>query len=191
MDWRKLRRLVFMFGLCVLTVCATCATVSAQTYSTDYPHVFNSGSPLWFRCTVQGYGEYVVLIDPDTNPQSFGFDNPKGYNLLNNTGSTINGRAYRLNDETGYLVRFPSYYCMQFKLPGSNPQNTWFDVYITDISATTLDLIDFNGTRGNDTLTREEEVQGYEAAQTIVIVVLCLCLLLRGWFGFSYRQRGK
>ena len=191
MDRRKLIKIAAVMVVCMLTVSATCATVSAQTYSTEYPNVYNSGSPLWVRCTVQGYGEYVVIVDPNTHPQSFGFDNPKGYNLLNNTGSDIYGRAYRLNDETGYLVRFPSFYCMQFKVPGSNPQNTWFDVYITDISATTLDLVDLNGTRGNDALTRDEEVQGYEAAQTVVLVVLCLCLLIRGWFKFSYRQRGK
>ncbi len=139
--------------VCALTVCATCATVSAQDYSTDYPNVYNSGSPLWFRCTVEGRGEYVVLIDPNTNSQSFGFDNPKGYNLINNTGETINGRAYKLNDDTGYLVRFPSYYCMQFKVANNNPQYVWEDVYITDITASTIDFIDYHGTRGNDNLS--------------------------------------
>lgn len=145
-----MRKLLSVFVAVVVLCSSLCLVVSAQTYSTDYPNVFNSGSPLWFTCTVQGRGEFVVLLDPDTNPQSFGFDNPKGYNLINNTGKTIDGRAYKLDDNTGFLVRFPSYYCMQFKVPNNNPTYTWEDVFITNISASTLDFVDFNGTRGND-----------------------------------------
>lgn len=129
----------------VLTVSA-----SAQPYSREYPDVFNSGSPLWFQCTVQGKGEFIILIDPNTNISSFGFDGTRGYNLINNTGETINGRAYDINSSGGYIVRFPSYYCMQFRSPGSNPSNVWEDVYITNISGTTLNLIDYHGDRGND-----------------------------------------
>lgn len=191
MDWRKLIKLVAVMVMCALTVCATCATVSAQTYSTEYPDIFNSGSPLWIQCTVRDYGEYVILLDPNINLQSFGFDSFKGYNLINNTGSTIYGRAYSTTDSSGYMVRFQSYYCMQFGIPGSNVSSTWTDVYITDITGTTLDLIDYHGSRGSDTLTREEEVLGHEAAQTIILAVIGLCMLMRGWFKFTYRQRGK
>lgn len=188
---RKLSKLVVFLVVCTLTVCATCATVSAQTYSTEYPDIFNSGTPVWLQCTVRGYGDFVILLDPNTHLQSFGFDSFQGYNLINNTGSTINGRAYSLTDSSGYIVRFPSYYCMQFREPGSNVTYTWTDVYITNITGTTLDLIDYHGSRGSDTLTREEERLGYEAAQTIILAVFCFACLMRGWFKYTYRQRGK
>ncbi len=166
---------ILLVGI-ALSVAALTPSVSAQTYPTEYPNVFNSGSPLWFTCQVEGRGEFVVLIDPNTNPQSFGFDSPKGYNLINNTGENINGRAYKLNNNTGYLVRFPSYYCMQFREAGSNNTYVWQDVYINEITAGTLDFIDYNGTRGNDNV--QYDISQQLSVLQIIIAVLILLLII-------------
>lgn len=190
---RKLRKLVVFAAICMLTVCATCATVSAETYSTEYPDVYNSGSPLWLHCEVAGMGEYIIVIDPNANPQSFGFDAPWGYNLINNTGSNIYARAYNIDTGAGIDARWQPFYTLEFKSGYNNNgvQNVYEPYSITAIYGTTLDLIDHRGDRGNDTLSGEELKFGYEVAQTFVIVVLGLCMLIRPWFEFTYRQRGK
>lgn len=163
---------VFAVFMTVVLLCSMLVTsASARTYSTEYPNVFNSGSPVWFQCQVQGYGEYVVILDPNTNLQSFGFDNPTGYNLINNTGSTINGRAYSLTSSGGFIVRFPSYYCMQFREAGSTGVYSWEDVVITSISGTTLDLIDYHGDRGND-------FYKYELDRPELIIVISLVIII-------------
>lgn len=171
-----MRKTVSVF-VAVLVLCVSfCVVASAQTYDTEYPNVFNSGSPLWFQCTVEGKGEFVILIDPNTNPQAFGFDKPNAYNLINNTGSTINGRAYKLDDNTGYIVRFPSYYCMQFREPGSGVAYTWEDVYITNISGSTLDFVDYHGTRGNDLY--KNDIPDRQVNIIVCALLLAVVLLL-------------
>ena len=165
---KKLLAVLFIGSTFSLLACGM--SVSAQTYATEYPDVYNSGSPLWFTCEVKNRGNFVVLIDPNTNLQSFGFDGERGYNLINNTGETIYGRAYDLESSNGYLVRFPSYYCMQFKVPNNDPQYTWQDVYINNITGTTLDFIDYHGTRGNDNLQ-------YTTDQKISIIIFVAFVL--------------
>lgn len=185
------RKLIIFSCVALLTVAATCGTVSAQEYSTEYPDIYNSGSPLWLHCEIQGMGEYLIVIDPNTNPQSFGFDSPTGYNLINNTGGTIYGRAYNLNSNEGFSACWYSYYCLSLKT-GTNAygQVTSYEPYtITAIYGTTLDLIDHVGDRGNDTLTREERMLSYAYLETFVLVVIGLCLFIRGIFKFTYRKR--
>ena len=169
-------KIVSVFVAVVVLCASLCVGASAQTYDTTYPDVFNSGSPLWFTCTVEGKGEYVVLIDPNINPQSFAFDNTKGYNLINNTGGYIYGRAYDLHSSGGFLVRFPSYYCMQFKVASSNPTYTWEDVYITDIMGSTLDFIDYHGTRGNDLY--KNDIPDRQVNIIVCALLLAIVLLL-------------
>lgn len=126
--------------------------VSAEEYSREYPDIFNSGSPLWLHCEISGMGEYLIVIDPNTNLQSFGFDSPKGYNLINNTGTAIYGRAYNMNSNEGYSAVWYSYYCLSLKT-GKNAAGAYtsYEPYtITKIYGTTLDLIDYVGDRGND-----------------------------------------
>ena len=186
------RKLVLaVCAACMLTVCASGATVSAQEYSTEYPNVYNSGSPYWIECTIEGMGDFVIVLDPNTHPQSFGFDGPTGYNLINNTGSVISGRAYDLNSSAGYNARWHSFYKLQLQNGATSyGQATWVDYNITDIRGTTLDLVDYHGERGNDNLTENERRAGYEYAQTLTIAIIGLCMLIRPIFKFTYRNRG-
>ncbi len=184
------RKIIIFAAICLLTVCATCATVSAEEYSTEYPNIYNSGSPLWLHCEIDGMGEYLIVIDPKTHLQSFGFDGPNRYNLINNTGSTINGRAYSVSSDAAYNARWTSFYKLQLQTGTSSyGQLSYEDYDITAIYGTTLDLIDYYGDRGNDNLSREEMMEGHEYAQTIILVVLCLCLFMRSIFSFTYRSR--
>lgn len=138
--------LVFTMLLMVLPIAA-----SAEDYSRDYPNIYNSGSPLWIHCEIQGMGEYVIVLDPNTNINAFGFDGPHSYNLINNTGSTIYGRAYDVNSSTAYNARWTSFYKLQLQT-GTNQygQISYEDYNIIKIYGTTMNLIDLNGDRGND-----------------------------------------
>lgn len=181
---------MFLFAA-ILTAAATCGAVSAEEYSEEYPDVYNSGSPLWLHCQIEGMGEYIIVIDPKTHVSSFGFDGPDGYNLINNTGSTIYGRAYNVKTDEGYNARWSSFYKLQLQTgTTAYGQTSYEDYNITQIYGTTLDLIDYHGDRGNDILTREERMLSYEYLQTFILVVLGLCLFIRPIFKFTYRQRG-
>lgn len=169
------------------------ATVSAQEYSTEYPDIYNSGSPLWIHCEIEGMGEYLIVIDPNTNPQAFGFDAPTGYNLINNTGSTIYGRAYNMSTNASYSACFYSYYCLSLKTGyGNNGQLTSYEAYkITNIYGTTLDLIDYHGDRGNDVLTREERILGYAFTTVLIVSIIGISLFIHSIFRFVLRKRGN
>lgn len=129
-------------------------TASAQTYSLEYPSdsSYNSGSPLWLHCRIGTFGEVLIVIDPNTNIQAFGFDSPNGYNLINNTGSTIYGRCYVSGTSTAYNARWTSFYKLQLQTGTSNyGQPSYEDYNIYEIYGTTLDLIDYtDADRGND-----------------------------------------
>lgn len=147
-----------------------------EDYDTEYPNIFNSGSPLWIHCQIEGMGDYVIVIDPNTNPQSFGFDSPNGYGLINNTGSTIVGRAYSTRSSTGYNARWLSFYKLQLQTGTSaGGQKVYEDYDILQIYGTTLDLIDYNGTRSNDLYKYDLEEREYNV---IVVSVVCVLLFL-------------
>ncbi len=123
----------------------------AEDYSLEYPDIYNSGSPVWLHCEIDGMGEYVIVLDPKTDLQSFGFDGPSGYNLINNTGSTIYGRAYDVESDAGYNARWSSFYKLQLQTGTSSyGQVSYEDYNITKIYGTTLDLIDHHHGRQND-----------------------------------------
>ena len=145
---RKLLVIILMFTLLVM---AFPVSASAEEYSRSYPNIYNSGSPLWIHCEIEGKGEYVIVLDPDTNIDAFGFDAPTGYGLINNTANTIVGRAYSVRSSTGYMARWVSFYKLQLQT-GTNQygQATYEDYNITQIYGTTMNLIDLNGDRGND-----------------------------------------
>lgn len=147
----KFFALFLVFAFCCSTLCIS---VSAETYSRDYPvnASYNSGSPLWLHCRISTLGDVLIIIDPNTNIQSFGFDSPNGYNLINNTGSTIYGRCYVSGTSTGYNARWTSFYKLQLQTGSSNyGQQAYEDYNIYEIYGTTLDLIDYTSAdRGND-----------------------------------------
>lgn len=168
----------------VLTVFLT-FTVSAQVYDMEYPDVYNSGSPYWIECTIQGLGNYVIVLDPRMDPRSFGFDGPNGYNLINNTSSTINGRAYDLDSSLAYNVRWQSFYKLQVQ-NGTTQYNqpSWQDYNITSITGTTLDLIDYHGDRGND------YYEGLPVEyRDFALVTLCIGVVVALIYRFLRRNR--
>lgn len=168
---------LFLRVLCCLAAFTVLASflafsVVAQEYSTQYPDVYNSGSPYWVQCTIEGMGEYVIVLDPNINPQSFGFDAPTGYNLINNTGSTIYGRAYDINSYAGYNARWVSFYKLQLQNGATSyGQATWVDYNITNITGTTLDLVDHYGGREND-------MYKYDLERPELLVVIALVIIV-------------
>lgn len=168
----------------VLLCSVLCLSASADTYSTQYPNIYNSGSPVWLHCQIDGMGEYVIVIDPKTNLQSFGFDGPDRYNLINNTGSTIYGRAYDIDSSTAYNARWTSFYKLQLQTGTSTyGQSAYEDYDITAIYGTTLDLIDYNGTRGNDAYKYDIE----DPDRVLIITVVVLIFVLVYQFHFKSR----
>ena len=86
-----MRKILLIAFTAILTLVLS-VTAAAQPYSREYPDCGNSGSPLWIDCEIEGMGHYVILVDPDTNIDAFGFDTSYvGYNLINNTANTIKG----------------------------------------------------------------------------------------------------
>lgn len=151
-----------------------------EDYDTEYPNIFNSGSPLWIHCQIEGMGDYVIVIDPNTNPQSFGFDSPNGYGLINNTGSTIVGRAYSTTSSTGYNARWLSFYKLQLQTGTSvGGQKVYEDYDILQIYGTTLDLIDYNGNRSNDLYKYDIPDRDYNV---IVVTAVAMIVLLFALF---------
>lgn len=177
------KRLLVFISVFVILVSVLTAPVSAQEYSTEYPSVYNSGSPLWIHCNLRDYGDYVILLDPETDLQAFGFDAPTGYNLINNTASTINGRAYATSSTAGYTCRWLTYYCLQFRVPTSMNGYEWRDVYINDIYGTTMNFVDHVGDRGNDMYKHDLDNPGL----IIVIVLVIIAFILVYQFHFKSR----
>lgn len=153
---RQIRR-VLVLGVVLaiaLVIALNGCSVSAQEYNMKYPSNLshNSGAPIWIHARVERLGEVLVILDPDTDLQSFGFDSPYGYNLINNTSQAIKGRMYVAGSSTSYAAQFPSFYMLQAQT-GTNAggQKFYEDYFILDIIGTTLDPVDFtNADRDND-----------------------------------------
>lgn len=171
---------IALVGLLLCSV--LCFNASAENYSSTYPDIFNSGGPLWVYCNIEGMGDYCIVVDPNTNVQAFGFDAPTGYNLINNTGSTIYGRAYSVNSSTGYNARWASFYKLQLQTgTTSYGQTAWEDYNITKIYGTTFNLIDYHGSRGNDDFKynmTENNAFLIISACVVAIVFLLVCSLV-------------
>lgn len=179
-----MQKIVFVFLVTVLLCGMLCIGASAQTYSSEYPLIGNSGSPYWLHCEIEDRGEFVILLDPNTNPQAFGFDTQtNGYNLINNTGSTVYGIAYGVTNGVRCLIRFPSYYCLTMRLgyDTSGNQTQYVEAKITQIYGTTLDLIDYTGDRGNDLYKNdipENQSRIFVSACLVAILVLLVISLV-------------
>lgn len=174
----------------VVTLCSLlCVGASAQTYSTNYPSCGNSGSPYWIHCQIRDLGDFLIVLDPNINPQSFGFDTPKtGYNLINNTADVIYGRAYATNGtNTAYLVRFPSYYriTMQTGFDAKGDRTVYEDHKILNIYGTTLDLIDYTGDRDNDLYKHDIP----DRQQNIIVVSLLFAVVLLFVISLLFKPR--
>lgn len=145
---KKLLSITLVFTLLLM---AFPIAASAKEYSREYPDVYNSGSPLWIHCDISGLGEYVIVLDPKTPIDVFGFDAPTGYNLINNSGSTISARAYSTSSNLAYNARWTSFYKLQLQTGSTQyGQSSYEDYNITYIHGTTMNLIDLHGERGND-----------------------------------------
>lgn len=177
------KRFFVFLSVFVILVTVLAAPVSAQEYSREYPNVYNSGSTLWIHCDLKDYGDYVILIDPETPIDVFGFDSPNGYNLINNSATTINGRAYHTTSTAGYTCRWLSYYCLQFKVPTSTNGYEWRDIYINNIYGTTMNFIDYHGERGNDYYKHDLE----NPSLIVVIVLVIIAFILVYQFHFKSR----
>ncbi len=171
-----MKKSLFTALMCVLLFSAFCFGVSAEEYSTEYPDIYNSGSPVWLHCEISGMGEYVIVLDPRTDLQSFGFDGPDGYNLINNTGSTIYGRAYNLKSDAAYNARWSSFYKLQLQTGTSSYGSTAYEDYnITKIYGTSLDLVDYHGGRQNDMYKHDMSEQ--ESRVFLCVVVTCILVV--------------
>lgn len=158
---------------CVIA-CVLCSTfvVQAETYSRDYPSIGNSGSPVWLECEIQGYGRYCIVLPPNTNLYQFGFDAPTGYNLINNSGSTVSGKAYSVNSSsTAYLCQWSAYDQLYFRVYSSSQYYNWQAVTITKIYGTTLMLVDEVGERQNDYVLLSETDRILIVLLTFIFVI--------------------
>ena len=182
-----IRRVSSVFLVVVALLVCFALPASAQKYSTDYPQIGNSGSPYWIHCEIRDMGDFLIVLDPNINPQSFGFDTPKnGYNLINNTGSVIKGRAYSTSgSNAAYLVQFPSYYriTMQTGYDAKGQQTVYEDHKILNIYGTSLDLIDYTGDRGNDAF--KYDLERPELVTVIVLVIIVFVLV----YQFHFKSR--
>lgn len=180
-----MRKIVYVF-VAVIVLCASlCVGVSAQTYSTDYPDIGNSGSPYWLHCQIENLGDFCIVLDPNMNPRSFGFDTPRvGYNLINNTSEEIIGRAYATDGtKRAFSVKFPSFYRIQMRTGynATGQQTIFEDHKIINIYGTSLDLIDYTGSRGNDLYKNDipdRQVNIIVCALLLVLVLLFVISLV-------------
>lgn len=179
-----MKRVMSCLAAFVLLVSSLVLSAAAKEYNTEYPDVYNSGSPYWIECNIDGLGNYVIVLDPNINPQSFGFDAPTGYNLINNTGSTIYGRAYNRGSSTAYNARWSSFYKLQLQTGATSyGQYTWEDYNIAEITGTTLDLIDHYGGRENDMY--KYDLERPELLVVIILVVIVFVLV----YQFHFKSR--
>lgn len=177
-------KILHVFLTAVLLCCMMCLPAAAQTYSDEYPALYNSGSPVWLSCTISGYGDFCIVLPPSTDLQSFGFDAPTGYNLINNTAGYINGKAYKLDSDESYLCRWGSFDCLYLRLSEDySTSYSYTPVTITAIEGTTLDLIDYTGDRGNDAF--KYELQDPDHVLVIAVVVLIFILV----YQFHFKSR--
>lgn len=175
--------LAFVLAFSVLFgVCATC---SAQEYARDYPQIGNSGSPYWIDCQISGYGRYCIVLPPTINVNAFGFDFPTGYNLINNSGSVISAKAYKIGSSTeAYLCQWSAYDQLYFRVSNGNYWQ-WQAVTITNIYGTTIDPVDYLSDRGND-YYRGLSLQQRDLVIVLLlagIVILVLSICFKRFFG--------
>lgn len=159
--------------------------VSAAEYSTEYPSDFsyNSGSPVWIHCMLNLYGDVLIVLDARTDLQSFGFDSPSGYNLINNTGSTISARCYQGNSSVA--ARWTSFYKLQLQTgETSYGQTSWEDYDIVKIYGTSLDLVDYTDRdRGNDYYDHDLD------DPSLIIVILLVIIAVIFVYQFHFKSR--
>lgn len=181
------KRVLSVILLVVLLISILSFPVFAQDYTTDYDRIGNSGSPVWVTCNIQGYGWFVIVLPATLDIYSFGFDAPTGYNLINNTASTINGKAYKvLDSNVQYLCRWGSYDQLYFYVPYSSSSGYHYvPVTITEISATTLCPIDYVSDRTNDRLIWKYYFDKYWSVAVVVFLGV-----IAGIYVFKAVKRG-
>lgn len=180
-----MKKLISVFVCAVIIASMLCIGVSAREYSREYPAdaSYNSGGPVWIHCNLQRMGEVLIILDPDTNLQSFGFDSPNGYNLINNTSSTIKGRAYPVGGNTSYPAQFPSFYMLQLQTGVGAAGNKFYEDYlVTDILGTTLDLIDYTGDRDSDFYDYFLSVSEGFIFVSVALLIIIVLMVVRMFF---------
>lgn len=179
-----MKKLISVFVCAVIIASMLCIGVSAREYNTEYPSnaSYNSGSPVWLHCMLNLYGDVLIVLDAKTDLRSFGFDSPNGFNLINNTGSTISARCYQGNSSVA--ARWTSFYKLQLQTgETSYGQSTWEDYDIVKIYGTSLDLIDYtDADRGNDLYDHDMSFSDMSIFVCMSLVIIIVLLVVRMLF---------
>lgn len=184
-----LARVFCSVGLFVaFSVFAVCPwACNAQEYQQVPTEVINNSGANVFTEVWCTQGHYVLVFPIDTDVKCLAFDGSSGYQLINNTSSTITGYAYHLPVGGGnnYQFRMQSFGNLQFYLP-SGQYYHWVDQSVTWIYATSMDLQDNYNNRGNDYYKGVPVDRRWDI---IVIIVGGLVILVSGFCIFRLRRR--
>lgn len=172
-----MRRFLLFLGvlISVFTV-----SVSAQTYSVDYPAYVPVSGGAWAEVD-SAQGRLCVVVPADYRTGTFGFSG-EGYNMANVTNSTVTGTVYS-SGTFGYYGRPASVQCRftrmntlevyapyQSSYGGTSYQ--WEALPVTAIYGTNIDFADETGSN------RQNDAYRYDSTQKVLILIFCAVTLL-------------
>lgn len=141
----KSKCLSFLSVFIGLFIVLSAFPVYAAEYGETYPNYLNQSSACFVECnTSLGKGSIVIPVNYRYDYLGF-YGN--GNDLMNCTTSTINGQFVLTNGNT-YTIRAQSFSKFQYQSTNGY-YNEWYDLNVSNILNTNVQLDDEKGDRGN------------------------------------------